>query len=178
MKSMMMAMTMVLVGTVLAQDPEMARRPAGGRGPSVGDPLVRLVSNPKMAEQIGLNPEQIAGIKTIAKELRQAEKGLRDQMRGAMKKQTDLLRAEKVDEAAVMAAIDELFEVRKELAKNQTRQLIRVKALLTPEQIAAARSAVPARPDRKVRRGKGASAPAGEPQEAAVKGPSEDEAKE
>ena len=178
MKSMMMAMTMALVGTVLAQGPEVARRPAGGRGPAASDPLVRLVSNHKMAEKIGINPEQISGIKAIAKEMRQAERGLRDKMRSAMKKQTDLLQAEKVDEAAAMAAIDELFEVRKEMAKNQTRQLIRVKALLTPEQIAAAKKVMLSRQDRKVRRGKGPSAPDDEPRNEAGKGSSEDEAKQ
>lgn len=142
MKSMMMVAAAVLAGVALAQGPEMNPRsfePIGGRSPSANDPLVRLVSNSKVAEKIGLKTEQIATIKEITKEQRKVDRDLRDKMRAAMRKQTDLLQAEKVDEAAVMAAIDELFEVRKEMAKNQTRQVIRVKAVLTPEQIAAAK---------------------------------------
>ena len=38
-------------------------------------------------------------------------------------------------EAAVMAAIDELFDSRKEVSKAQARRSIAVKALLTPEQL-------------------------------------------
>lgn len=159
MKSIVAVAVVVLAGAVLAQGPGMGRRPFGGpageAGPSADGPLVRLVSNAKVAEKIGLKAEQIASIKGIAKEQRQASKDLRARMRAAMQKQAELLRAEKVDEAAVMAAIDELFEVRKEMAKVQTRQVIRVKALLTPEQITAAMEELNRnRQERKMRRAK------------------------
>ena len=36
---------------------------------------------------------------------------------------------------AVMSAIDELFDLRKEMAKTQTKRVIAVKALLTSEQL-------------------------------------------
>ena len=54
-------------------------------------------------------------------------------------KQFDLMKAEKVDEAAVMKAIDEVFELRKQMAKEQVRRVIEIKLILTPEQIAKAR---------------------------------------
>ena len=53
-------------------------------------------------------------------------------------KQLDLMKAEKIDEAAVMAAIDEVFELRKAMAKEQAKRLIAVKTVLTPEQVAKA----------------------------------------
>ena len=54
-------------------------------------------------------------------------------------KQFELMKAEKVDEAAVMKAIDEVFELRKQMAKEQVRRVIEIKSILTPEQIAKAR---------------------------------------
>ena len=60
-------------------------------------------------------------------------------VREATKRQFDLMKAEKVDEAAVMKAIDEVFELRKQMAKEQVQRVIEIKAILTPEQIAKAR---------------------------------------
>ncbi|MBR3922042.1 MAG: hypothetical protein IKJ45_02935 [Kiritimatiellae bacterium] len=50
-------------------------------------------------------------------------------------KQLDLMKAEKINEAAVMAAIDEVFELRKAMAKEQAKRVIAVKSVLTPEQV-------------------------------------------
>lgn len=111
----------------------------GGRmpvpNPAMGEPLVRLVSNPKTAEKVGLSAEQAATIKGIMKEERKIDKALREKMREAMRRQLDLLNADSVDEAALMGSIDELFEARKELAKAQMRKVIKVKEVLTPEQV-------------------------------------------
>ena len=38
-----------------------------------------------------------------------------------------------------MKAIDEVFELRKQMAKDQVRRVIEIKTILTPEQIAKAR---------------------------------------
>ena len=54
-------------------------------------------------------------------------------------RQVELMKAEKVDEAAVMKAIDEVFELRKQMAKEQVKRVIEIKSILTPEQIAKAR---------------------------------------
>lgn len=105
-----------------------------GPGAMMQDPIVRAVSNPKIAEKIGLTPEQKAKLGDAAAS-RAANRELQEKIRKAVERQMELLRAEKIDEAAVMAAIDETFEARKELAKEQTRRLIAVKSILTPEQI-------------------------------------------
>ena len=49
--------------------------------------------------------------------------------------------AEKIDEAAVMATLDEVFAARKEVAKHQMKRLIVVKSILTPEQVKMATEA-------------------------------------
>ena len=111
----------------------------GGMGPMMGgmDPIVRMVSNPAVADKLGLSDEQ----KTKLKELKgnnEANRETQKKVREATMKQVELMKADKVDEAAVMAAIDEVFELRKAMAKEQAKRLIAVKTVLTPEQVAKA----------------------------------------
>ena len=138
MKKMTLLFAAALVGAAFAQGPrERGPRPtmSGPSHPGM-DPIVRMVSNPKMAEKLGITEEQRTKLDACLKGGR--EKGVEQQKKAheAMEKQMRLLEAEKVDEAAVMAAIDEVFEIRKEMAKAQTRRVIAVKSILTPEQIA------------------------------------------
>ena len=113
------------------------KRPYFGNEMMMGGAIMRIAANPKMAEKLGITQEQQAKIKGILDAQREANQGIREKLRTAMEKQVELLKAEKVDEAAVMAAIDETFELRKAQAKAQTKQLIEVKSVLTPEQIQA-----------------------------------------
>ena len=110
----------------------------GERSDSQGDRAVWAVMNPRVAEKIGLSEEVRAQLKKIEDENRAKIRDFQEKIRVAIERQSKLMRAEKIDEAAVMAAIDELFECRKEMAKTQTKRLISVKSLLTPEQIAKA----------------------------------------
>ena len=122
---------------------QVAREPREGMGQMMGmmggmggiDPaVVRAVSNPAFAEKLGLSEEQKAKIKAASatpEANREAHKKLRD----ASMKQAELMRAEKIDEAAVMAAIDEAFELRKTMAKEQAKRTIAIKSVLTPEQV-------------------------------------------
>lgn len=105
------------------------------------DPLIHMVMNPKVAEKIGLTDDQKAKLKEIQPK-RGENKELNEKVQAGMKKQMELLQAEAIDEAAVMAAIDEVFEARKEMAKAQTKRLIAVRSILTPEQIKAAQEAM------------------------------------
>ena len=126
--------------------PEGGPRPEGGRrgfgpreggmGPMMGgmDPIVRMVSNPAVAEKIGLSDEQKAKLKELKGD-REANRAAQEKVREATMKQLDLMKADKVDEAAVMAAIDEVFELRKAMAKEQAKRVIAVKSVLTPEQV-------------------------------------------
>lgn len=174
MKKLMFAMVAALSFAVVAQDAEgpkagkrdggfrhgprdrgamMAERgmmPGGFGGGMMGDPAVMAASNPKIAEKIGLSAEAREQIKKLDVDNREKVKELQKKTREAMEKQAQLMKAEKIDEAAVMAVIDELFECRKEMAKTQTKRLIAVKALLTPEQVAKAAEMMKAFRDERV----------------------------
>ena len=136
MKKLMMMVAVALVGAAFAQAPrENGPRPGHG-GPHPGmAPIERMVANPKMAEKLGITQEQREKIDAAAKAGREKSAELQKKVGEAMKKQFALLEAEQIDEAAVMAAIDEVFELRKEIAKTQTRRVIAVRTILTPEQI-------------------------------------------
>ena len=150
MKGIIVAAVAALCCVAFAQGPEGGAQPAGGRrgfGPREGmgpamsmmgglggiDPIVRAVSNPAIAEKIGLSEEQKAKIKE-ANGTPEANRESQKKIREASMKQAELMKAEKIDEAAVMAAIDEVFELRKAAAKEQAKRQIKIKAILTPEQ--------------------------------------------
>ena len=113
------------------------KRPPMMMGAGASDPLIRAVMNPKVAEKIGLSAEQKEALKA-AQPVRGANRELQAKVRAGTSRQVELLKAEKIDEAAVMAAIDEVFEARKEMAKEQTRRMIAVRSILTPEQVSKA----------------------------------------
>ncbi|MBO5642739.1 MAG: Spy/CpxP family protein refolding chaperone [Kiritimatiellae bacterium] len=101
------------------------------------DPIVRAVMNPRISGELGLSDEQKAKIAEIMGDRAEGRATQKRLMEG-MKKQAELLKAATIDETAVMAAIDEVWEIRKQMAKDQTRRVIAVKSLLTPEQITKA----------------------------------------
>ena len=196
MKSLIMVAVAALSCVAFADGaPEGGARPEGGRrghreggmGAMMGgDPIVRMVSNPAVAEKLGLSDEQKAKLKEL-KGNGEANRESQKKVREATMKQVELMKAEKIDEAAVMAAIDEVFELRKAMAKEQAKRVIAVKSVLTPEQVAKAHEEMKkmfeARGDRGPRReGKGPrefkgprKGPHGEkgPQEGSKEGPQE-----
>lgn len=143
-KTIMTCALAALCCTALAQKPEGGERPHGGsrRGMHMreggmmpmGSPLLRLLANPEAAEKLGLSEEQKAKLKELDKK-RSASRDAHDKMREAMRRQTTLMEADKIDESALMAAIDEVFALRKAMAKEQAKNLIAIKSILTPEQV-------------------------------------------
>lgn len=154
MKKLMFVLAAALMaGTVLAADGEGPRKGPGDRGPGRrpmaergemgaammgGDPLVWAIQNPRLAEKLALTDEQKTKLKALDGD-KKASRELQEKVRKGVQRQMELLKAEKVDEAAVMAAIDEVFEARKAIAKDQTKRLIAIRSVLTPEQIEKAR---------------------------------------
>lgn len=138
MKCMIAVCAAALAFAAMAQDPTMRRNPnpAGAI-----NPVVRAALNPKLAEKLGITEEQSAKLKALNAE-KDGLKELNEKIRRGMERQAELLKADKVDEAAVMAALDEVWETRKEVAKRQTKRIIAVKSILTPEQVAKAREAI------------------------------------
>ena len=149
MKKLMMIAVAALCCVALADGPERGAHRPGGPGPHGGmggmrphemgfDPIVFAVQRPRIAEKLGLSEEQKAKIKGVTDRAKGSREAMQ-KVREATKRQFDLMKAEKVDEAAVMKAIDEVFELRKQMAKEQVQRVIEIKAILTPEQIAKAR---------------------------------------
>ena len=154
MKTLFTLATVVLAAASLVAGPKEGRDPGqrgrrGGVERDSADPVVRLVCNPKVAEKIGLSEEQRGKIREINKANRGNSKELRKALRDAMEKQAELLKADKIDEAAVMAEIDKAFDARKEMAKRQTRRIIAIKAVLTSEQVSKALEILKDRPQPK-----------------------------
>ncbi len=157
MNKILIAMTAaVLAGAVFAQDS--AEGPKGGerRGPDRGqrpnfgmmapdfggDMAVRAVFRPKIAEKIGLSEDTQEKLRKIDEDSNGKIEGIQAKIRAAMEKQAELLKADDPDENEVMKAIDELFRLRRDLAKVQTRRVLAVKKLLTPEQLKQATEAM------------------------------------
>ena len=151
MKCMIAVCAAALAFATMAQDPTMRRNPnpAGAI-----NPVVRAALNPKLAEKLGITEEQSAKLKALNAE-KDGLKEINERIRKGMERQAELLKADKVDEAAVMAALDEVWEARKEVAKRQTKRIIAVKSILTPEQVAKAREAIKAIGKGGCRKGRG-----------------------
>ena len=141
--NMKMKCLFAIVAAVLALVAE-AQNPAPDRShrAPVGtiDPVVRAALNPKVSKKIGLTEDQQAKLKALTGD-KAVLKTLQDKVRKGMSRQAELLAAEKIDETAVLAALDEVFAARKEVAKHQMKRLIAVKSILTPEQIKMATEA-------------------------------------
>ena len=134
MKSLVFALVAVVASAAFADGPKM-RQQAPAESMS---PIIRAVQNPKIAAKLGLSEEQTAKLKTLA-EGQDEIKGLQEKVRKGMEWQAELLKSKKVDKAAVMSALDEVWAARKEIAKRQMSRLIVVKSILTDEQIAKVR---------------------------------------
>ena len=146
MKRLVVVAVAAMCCAAFAEGPEGAAPREGGHRPWAGprdfgmgfDPIVRIVSNPAIVDKLGLSEEQQDKLKAVGKSggnVRANQKKVRE----ATMRQDELMKADKVDEAEVMKAIDEVFELRKEMAKEQARRVVAIKSILTPEQIAKAR---------------------------------------
>ena len=142
MKHLMTVVAAALTFAAWAQDPATPGRRHSFQ-PNGMNPIVRAALNPKIAEKIGITEEQQAKLKALADD-KDGTKVLHDKVLQGTQRQAELMKAEKIDEAAVMAALDEVFEARKAIAKQQMHRLIAVKTILTPEQVKAATEAIKA----------------------------------
>ncbi|MBO7721056.1 MAG: periplasmic heavy metal sensor [Kiritimatiellae bacterium] len=110
------------------------------KGPGCGvsyEPLVRAVASQKFCEKVGISAEQVAKLKVTADD-KAAMKELQERLRKGVQRQAELLQAPEIDEKAVMAAVDEVWEVRKLMAKQQTARIVKVRTVLTPDQVGKA----------------------------------------
>ena len=158
MKTLILTFAAALATVALAQEPanpgegakpeRRAVRPMGPRGdrmpaglPMMMDSVLRMTADPQFAAKLGLTDDQAAKLKEIAKD-RGRDRDAQKQIRKCMDRQAELLGAEKIDEAAVMATVDELCEARKASMKDYIKRMIAARAVLTPEQLEKAKSLV------------------------------------
>lgn len=125
-----------------------------------GDRAVMAVMNPQVADKIGISKEVQEKIRKIDLDSIKVVREFKQKTREAIERQTNLMKEAKPDETAVMAAIDEHFNLRKEMAKAQMKRVLAVKALLTPEQIEAALETLKKMREGKAGRAKPEAAPA------------------
>jgi len=163
----MLVCTMFIFGTAIAEEKNSA--PDGGGERSVRHPrpmqpggemmkhrdrvvseergggrdcmIERLLENPKLTEEIGISKEKVDEIKAKIAEISKKQVELEAKQKLAAIEQAELMRAEKVDEAAIMTAVDKSGAIHTEIAKSRIAKMILLKKAMTPEQIKKARSA-------------------------------------
>lgn len=102
--------------------------------------LAPLLKNPEAAAKIGLTEEQSQALAATIADLDAQLAAVHDKLPAAFEKQARLLEADPVDEAAILAAVNEAWDLRREVALLQTRKVIAIRAALGPEQIEKARA--------------------------------------
>ncbi len=101
--------------------------------------LLKALERPEVVAKLGITEATVKALRESAETQRTGLVDLRGRMEKAALAQARLLAADDVDEAAVMAAVEELGALRTEMAKLRIRQLLLIKQHLSPEQLAKVR---------------------------------------
>jgi Spy/CpxP family protein refolding chaperone len=116
------------------------RRWSGGMGGMEGREMGMdrimgaLAQNPELTKKLNLTAEQQELIKKMTLDQRTKMVDQQAALQKAALKQAELLMADPLDEAALMAAVEETSKARTEMAKAQIRNLIEFRKVLTEEQ--------------------------------------------
>ena len=120
-----------------------AASPAGAQNPKPDDAFAQALFDPQLvlrhAQAIGLTPAQR---RTILDELKATQTALAPLQANMMEPALDLIELlgqTRVDEAKVVAKMDQVLEIENEVKKKQAALLVRIKNTLTPEQQARLR---------------------------------------
>ncbi len=119
--------TALAVATLIALPLVASARPGGGHGME------------QAIEQLGLDEQTRTSVFEILDSSRTEGRNLRQKVREAEDQMRSLLEADTPDEAAVMAAADEVGLLKTAANKQRLRTMLAVSALLTPEQRAQLR---------------------------------------
>jgi len=102
------------------------------------DPIARNLFPPELlmrhGAEIGLDEEQRAAIKDAIQKAQSKFLGVQWDMQDETGKMVRLLQARPIDEAAVLAQVDKVLALEREVKKTQLSLLIRIKNLLTEPQ--------------------------------------------
>lgn len=108
-------------GWAQSQGPSARHAPPGSR-------LERLI------EELGLDTQTLAQVDALIDASRDKKRTLRRQLREARKHMRSLLEAEEPQETELLEQADRIGGLRTELRKEQLKTMLRVRALLSPEQ--------------------------------------------
>jgi Spy/CpxP family protein refolding chaperone len=122
-----LALALALAGASDARPP---MAPRGGPPDDRGG--ARMID--EHAEELGLDDEQRQAIRAIVDESRAEAEELHQQLRDAHKALRDLLEQESPNEAAVMKQAEKIGSLETAMHKHRLGALLRVRAVLTPEQ--------------------------------------------
>jgi Spy/CpxP family protein refolding chaperone len=122
-----------------------------GGGPPGGPPaFLANVFTPKLVmehqQEIGLKPAQAAAIKQAMQDTQQRLVDLQWRLEAESEALGKMLSADRVDEAAVLAKLDQVTAIEQQVKKANFTLLVRIKNQLDPEQQAKLRALRPARP--------------------------------
>lgn len=120
------------LGSVAIAQPRQAEGQWQKRGRAAPPPIDRLLE--KYADRLGLEAETEQEIRRIAAASRSEARGLEEQARRLRRRLRVMLDAELPDEAAIMERADAVGALKTEQHKSRLRVLLRIRALLTPEQ--------------------------------------------
>ena len=88
----------------------------------------------RLVEELGLDAQTLAQVDAIIDASRDKKRTLRRQLREARKQMRSLLEAEEPQEAELLEQADRIGGLRTEFRKEQLKTMLRVRALLSPEQ--------------------------------------------
>jgi Spy/CpxP family protein refolding chaperone len=113
---------------------------AAAAGPTSGgdDPFARYLFAPERvmghAREIGLDDSQRAAIRSEVQKVQPKFLDLQFDMQGEGEKLVRLLQEKRVDEARVLAEVDRILAIEKDIKRMQVMLLVRIKNVLTPAQ--------------------------------------------
>ena len=123
-------LSLVVVSSFFISAAALARPPFGGPpGPPGPDGLIE-----EHAERLGLDDEARAAIRAIVDASHERAAKLHEDHREARRALRDLLSQGLPDKATVMQQAEALGRIETEMTKHRLRTLLRIRALLTPEQ--------------------------------------------
>lgn len=138
-KAVKMALATVMIigwtGTAIGQEGPGPRPGPRDDMEMQGQMIEQLLTNPKVAEKLGLEQAQIDEIRSKMYDLQVKQIKLEADMKLASLKQARALMAQEIDEKEALDIIEELGELRTDLAKLRMQRLLLVKKTLTPEQM-------------------------------------------
>jgi len=145
------ALIAVLLVSVVHAHADMAGPGIGGGGPPPGPPaFLSKVFPPKLVmehqHEIGLRPAQAEAIKKAMNETQQRLVDLQWRLDAESEALANLLSADHVDEAAVLAKLDTVTAIEQDVKKANFTLLVRIKNVLDPDQQAKLRAIEAARP--------------------------------